>query len=310
MTTTPAGLGHHAETFREDWLEGLVDAYSRTVRRAPDAFGVICRPPPGRQGRGRHRRRLRALPGVRGPGRPRPRRRRGDRRRVHQPQRRAGLPHRQGRRRRRRRAVQLRQLLGRRHALRARRAPARRRRHRLAHGAGDRRRRQRAGRRQRDPPGRGGRLPRLQGGRRRGRTRRRPGDGRRPRPAPTTGPAPSASPSPAAPCPARRAAVHRRARHDGAGPGHPRRTGPAHRRRVTPTNSPTNWSTTCSTSSPTGGDGRVAVLLNGLGSTQYEDLFVIYGRVNGRLLDAGLRPHRPEVGEFVTSLDMAGSRCP
>ncbi len=25
-----------------------------------------------------------------------------------------------------------------------------------------------------------------------------------------------------------------------------------------------------------------------------------------RLLDAGLRPHRPEVGEFVTSMDMAG----
>jgi dihydroxyacetone kinase len=57
---------------------------------------------------------------------------------------------------------------------------------------------------------------------------------------------------------------------------------------------------------PSGGDGRVAVLLNGLGSTPYEDLFVTYGRVHERLLDAGLRPHRPEVGEFVTSMDMAG----
>ncbi|WP_433784999.1 dihydroxyacetone kinase family protein [Actinomycetospora sp. CA-101289] len=57
---------------------------------------------------------------------------------------------------------------------------------------------------------------------------------------------------------------------------------------------------------PAGGDGRVAVLLNGLGSTPYEDLFVIYGRVHERLLGAGLRPHRPEVGEFVTSMDMAG----
>jgi len=57
---------------------------------------------------------------------------------------------------------------------------------------------------------------------------------------------------------------------------------------------------------PSGGDGRVAVLLNGLGSTAYEDLFVTYGRVHRRLLDAGLRPHRPEVGEFVTSMDMAG----
>lgn len=54
------------------------------------------------------------------------------------------------------------------------------------------------------------------------------------------------------------------------------------------------------------GDGRVAVLLNGLGSTTYEDLFVTYGRVHARLRDAGLTPHRPEVGEFVTSMDMAG----
>ena len=57
---------------------------------------------------------------------------------------------------------------------------------------------------------------------------------------------------------------------------------------------------------PDGGDGRVAVLLNGLGSTAYEDLFVVYGRVHHRLVEAGLRPHRPEVGEFVTSMDMAG----
>lgn len=57
---------------------------------------------------------------------------------------------------------------------------------------------------------------------------------------------------------------------------------------------------------PDVGSGRVAVLLNGLGSTPYEDLFAVYGRVHARLLDAGLTPHRPEVGEFVTSMDMAG----
>ncbi|MDD7936906.1 dihydroxyacetone kinase family protein [Actinomycetospora lutea] len=57
---------------------------------------------------------------------------------------------------------------------------------------------------------------------------------------------------------------------------------------------------------PDGGDGRVAVILNGLGSTAYEDLFVTYSRVHARLLDAGLQPHRPEVGELVTSMDMAG----
>ena len=57
---------------------------------------------------------------------------------------------------------------------------------------------------------------------------------------------------------------------------------------------------------PDGGDGRVAVILNGLGSTAYEDLFVTYSRVHARLLDAGLTPHRPEVGELITSMDMAG----
>jgi len=57
---------------------------------------------------------------------------------------------------------------------------------------------------------------------------------------------------------------------------------------------------------PQVGDGRVAVLLNGLGRTTYEDLFVCYKRAGERLLDAGLRPYLPEVGEFVTSLDMAG----
>ncbi|MBL1097734.1 dihydroxyacetone kinase family protein [Streptomyces coffeae] len=57
---------------------------------------------------------------------------------------------------------------------------------------------------------------------------------------------------------------------------------------------------------PQTADGRVAVLLNGLGRTKYEELFACYRHVHRRLLDAGLRPHRPEVGEFVTSFDMAG----
>ncbi|QBI54052.1 dihydroxyacetone kinase family protein [Streptomonospora litoralis] len=51
---------------------------------------------------------------------------------------------------------------------------------------------------------------------------------------------------------------------------------------------------------------RAAVLLNGLGRTPYEDLFICYSRVHRRLAGAGVSPHRPEVGEFVTSLDMAG----
>ncbi|MEV7550436.1 dihydroxyacetone kinase family protein [Amycolatopsis sp. NPDC089917] len=54
------------------------------------------------------------------------------------------------------------------------------------------------------------------------------------------------------------------------------------------------------------GDGRVVVLLNGLGRTKYEEMFATYTRVHERLAEAGLSPLHAEVGEFVTSLDMAG----
>jgi dihydroxyacetone kinase len=50
----------------------------------------------------------------------------------------------------------------------------------------------------------------------------------------------------------------------------------------------------------------VAVLLNGLGSTKYEELFVLYKDINRRLLAEGLTPYTPIVNEMVTSLDMAG----
>lgn len=52
--------------------------------------------------------------------------------------------------------------------------------------------------------------------------------------------------------------------------------------------------------------GRVAVLLNGLGATKYEELFVLYGSVSDKLEAAGLTIVGPQVGEHVTSLDMAG----
>ncbi|SFB08147.1 homodimeric dihydroxyacetone kinase [Amycolatopsis marina] len=57
---------------------------------------------------------------------------------------------------------------------------------------------------------------------------------------------------------------------------------------------------------PESGDRRVVVLLNGLGRTKYEEMFVTYKRVHERLAAAGLSPLHTEVGEFVTSLDMAG----
>lgn len=57
---------------------------------------------------------------------------------------------------------------------------------------------------------------------------------------------------------------------------------------------------------PEGHSGRVAVLVNGLGTVKYEELFVVYSRIAERLEENGLTSVRPEVGEMVTSLDMAG----
>ncbi|SEP62970.1 dihydroxyacetone kinase family protein [Microlunatus flavus] len=57
---------------------------------------------------------------------------------------------------------------------------------------------------------------------------------------------------------------------------------------------------------PADADGRAAVLVNGLGATKYDELFVLFGLVAPLLEQAGVRLVRPEVGELVTSLDMAG----
>jgi len=52
---------------------------------------------------------------------------------------------------------------------------------------------------------------------------------------------------------------------------------------------------------------RVAPILNGLGSVKYEELFVVYRRVAQLLTAEGLVVVEPEVGEFVTSFNMAGA---
>jgi dihydroxyacetone kinase len=56
---------------------------------------------------------------------------------------------------------------------------------------------------------------------------------------------------------------------------------------------------------PAGGR-RAAVLLNGLGATKYEELFVLWNAVESRLQAAGVELVAPEAGEYVTSLDMQG----
>lgn len=57
---------------------------------------------------------------------------------------------------------------------------------------------------------------------------------------------------------------------------------------------------------PDGGGNRLAVILNGLGSTKHEELFVLWRTVAPLLREAGYELVMPEIGELVTSLDMAG----
>ncbi|WIB61417.1 dihydroxyacetone kinase family protein [Curtobacterium sp. MCLR17_007] len=51
---------------------------------------------------------------------------------------------------------------------------------------------------------------------------------------------------------------------------------------------------------------HVVPVLNGLGSVKYEELFVVYATVQRLLTEAGAVVVEPEVGELVTSFDMAG----
>ncbi|WP_413602302.1 dihydroxyacetone kinase family protein [Curtobacterium sp. Curtsp57] len=57
---------------------------------------------------------------------------------------------------------------------------------------------------------------------------------------------------------------------------------------------------------PEGAGDRVVPILNGLGSVKYEELFVVFNAVQQRLTDVGITIVEPEVGELVTSFDMAG----
>lgn len=52
---------------------------------------------------------------------------------------------------------------------------------------------------------------------------------------------------------------------------------------------------------------RVAVLVNGLGATPPEELYVLYRRVRQMLDAEGIAVHRSYVGEYATSLEMAGA---
>jgi phosphoenolpyruvate---glycerone phosphotransferase subunit DhaK len=51
----------------------------------------------------------------------------------------------------------------------------------------------------------------------------------------------------------------------------------------------------------------LAVMVNGLGATPPEELYVIYRKVHAILGEKGLKVHRAYVGEYATSMEMAGA---
>lgn len=57
---------------------------------------------------------------------------------------------------------------------------------------------------------------------------------------------------------------------------------------------------------PDNAGNRVIALLNGLGATTYEELFVTYGAVERLLTESGVEVIDCEVGELTTSMDMRG----
>jgi dihydroxyacetone kinase-like protein len=52
---------------------------------------------------------------------------------------------------------------------------------------------------------------------------------------------------------------------------------------------------------------NVALMINGLGGTPISELYILYGRAHKQLADRGIKVTRNYVGEYCTSLDMAGA---
>lgn len=52
---------------------------------------------------------------------------------------------------------------------------------------------------------------------------------------------------------------------------------------------------------------RVALMINGLGGTPISELYILYGRAHAQLAERGITVGRSYVGEYCTSLDMAGA---
>ena len=57
---------------------------------------------------------------------------------------------------------------------------------------------------------------------------------------------------------------------------------------------------------PDDAGNRVVAIVNGLGTVKYDELFLLFGKIDKLLTKAGLTVVEPECGELVTSLDMSG----
>jgi len=58
---------------------------------------------------------------------------------------------------------------------------------------------------------------------------------------------------------------------------------------------------------PIAAGSRVSVLVNGLGATPLEELFILYRRTHHILSERGITIVQPLVGNYVTSMEMAGA---
>jgi dihydroxyacetone kinase-like protein len=52
---------------------------------------------------------------------------------------------------------------------------------------------------------------------------------------------------------------------------------------------------------------RAAVMVNGLGATPPEELYILYRKTHTILVERGIKIHRAYIGEFATSMEMAGA---
>ena len=58
---------------------------------------------------------------------------------------------------------------------------------------------------------------------------------------------------------------------------------------------------------PVAAGEEVALLINGLGATSVEELYILSNSVTQQLEDKGIKVYRTFVGEFATSMEMAGA---